>query len=82
MIFPSMPCAVPTNTTEAPGFCARISRASAMPGRMWPPVPPAAMTKAPRSFMADVHGDSATSCCEMLRISPPAIQEATREEPP
>ena len=66
-----------------PASARRISSASAMPGRMWPPVPPAAMTKAPRSVMADVPiGDSATSCCEMLRMRPPAIQEATSDEPP
>src|SRR5262245_27518204 len=39
----SIPAAVPTNATCAPGTLATTSRATAIPGYRWPPVPPPAI---------------------------------------
>ena len=74
----SSPCAVPDEDDRgASGRRARISRASAMPGKMCPPGPAGGDHVGPRSS-SDRHAAAvrahasarSTSCCETFRMSP------------
>ena len=77
-ILPSRPWAVPTKTTFTPDFWAHDLLGD---GDSRKDV--AARAAGRDDEGAEVaHDASATSCCEMLRIRPPAIQEATSDEPP
>ena len=73
-IFDSSPRSVPTKITSQPGILAFSSLAIAMPGKMWPPVPP------PATSTVDVPTYAALWL--MFSSTPDAVNPATSDDPP
>ena len=96
--FVSMPRAVPANVIVEPGRRAASSRAIAMPGYRWPPVPPPAITArsgpAPGAVELPRASGSASAvisvvitcvdeaCCETFSRIPMPIMLISSDEPP
>ncbi len=89
----SIPRAVPANTIRVSGRRASSSRATAMPGYRWPPVPPPAIMTRNGSFISVVSGfrlcalvssshASDDACCETLSRTPMPSRLMISDDPP